>query len=81
MYGMRGPKILADSLTARHEEDTYGNSWQYHPRSDYHSKIACWGILFDLLVCSDLLRAHARLIRRHHPASDQRLLQLPAGQP
>jgi hypothetical protein len=23
--------------------------WQYHSRSDRHSKIACWGILFDLL--------------------------------
>lgn len=33
--------------------------WQYHPRSDYHSKLACWGILFDLLSCSELLRTHA----------------------
>ena len=32
--------------------------WQYHPRSDHHSKVACWGILFDLLLCSDLLREH-----------------------
>jgi hypothetical protein len=33
--------------------------WQYHPRSDRHSKIACWGILFDLLRESELIRRHA----------------------
>ncbi|HKY51050.1 MAG TPA: hypothetical protein VJP45_07325, partial [Candidatus Limnocylindria bacterium] len=33
-------------------------SWQYHSRSDRHSKIACWGILFDLLRRSALMRAH-----------------------
>lgn len=32
--------------------------WQYHPRSDHHSKVACWGILFDLLHHSKLLREH-----------------------
>lgn len=32
--------------------------WQYHSRSDRHSKIACWGVLFDLLHTSDLLRSH-----------------------
>ncbi|MFJ6856840.1 hypothetical protein [Streptomyces werraensis] len=31
---------------------------QYHPRSDRHSKVACWGIMFDLLQTSGLLRAH-----------------------
>lgn len=31
---------------------------QYHPRSDRHSKIACWGIMFDLLQTSGLLRRH-----------------------
>ncbi len=33
--------------------------WQYHPRSDHHSKIACWGVLFDLLLASERLRDHA----------------------
>ncbi len=33
--------------------------WQYHPRSDHHSKVACWGVLFDLLQHSELMRAHA----------------------
>jgi len=37
----------------------HGNSWQYHSRSDRHSKIACWALMFDLLKRSDLLRAHA----------------------
>lgn len=32
--------------------------WQYHSRSDRHSKVACWGVLFDLLQASGLLRAH-----------------------
>jgi len=33
--------------------------WQYHSRSDHHSKVACWGILFDLLNESQVLRSHA----------------------
>ncbi len=36
----------------------YGNSWQYHPRSDRHSKIACWALMFDLLWECELLRKH-----------------------
>lgn len=32
--------------------------WQYHSRSDRHSKIACWGVLFDLLQASNLLKSH-----------------------
>jgi hypothetical protein len=35
-----------------------GNAWQYHPRSDRHSKIACWALMFDLLQESELLRVH-----------------------
>ncbi|MFC7637292.1 hypothetical protein ACFQWA_14920 [Streptomyces thermogriseus] len=31
---------------------------QYHGRSDRHSQIICWGILFDLMLTSDLLRWH-----------------------
>jgi hypothetical protein len=33
--------------------------WQYHSRSDLHSKVACWSVLFDLLQQSALMRAHA----------------------
>jgi len=32
--------------------------WQYHSRSDLHSKVACWGVLFDLLQRSALLKRH-----------------------
>lgn len=32
--------------------------WQYHSRSDLHSKAACWGILVDMLQSSSLLRKH-----------------------
>lgn len=34
--------------------------WQYHSRSDNHSKVACWTLLFDLLLECDALRADAR---------------------
>jgi hypothetical protein len=34
--------------------------WQYHSRSDLHSKVACWGVLFDLLQQSRVLRHHAQ---------------------
>lgn len=34
--------------------------WQYHSRSDRHSKVACWGILFDLLQSCSLLAEHVR---------------------
>jgi len=53
-----GPEILVESLSQPGVTDQYGNRWQYHPRSDRHSKIACWGIAFDLLRTSSLLRRH-----------------------
>lgn len=31
---------------------------QYHGRSDRHGQLICWGILFDLMLTSDLLRWH-----------------------
>ncbi len=53
---MRGELIIARSLTASRIKDSHGNFWQYHPRSDRHSKIACWCVLFDLLRVCTLLR-------------------------
>ncbi len=38
--------------------DRYGHQWQYHSRSDHHSKVACWGILLDLIAHTPLLRNH-----------------------
>jgi hypothetical protein len=32
--------------------------FQYHSRSDHHSKLCCWAIAFDLLSTSSLLRKH-----------------------
>lgn len=55
---MFGPQILVRSLSGSTRTDRYGNAWQYHSRSDHHSKVACWGIMFDLLRASPLLRRH-----------------------
>src|SRR5262249_38124790 len=54
-----GLDILVRSLSVPAVKDKRGNVWQYHSRSDHHSKIACWAILFDLLRTSRLLAAHA----------------------
>lgn len=56
---MLGPTILVRSLTQATIADDYGNRWQYHSRSDRHSKVACWSILFDLLRHCRLLAKHA----------------------
>ncbi len=35
-----------------------GQAWSYDSRSDHHSKVACWGIVFDLMRSSSTLRRH-----------------------
>ena len=55
---MRGPAIITRTLSIPSVTDNAGRAWQYHSRSDQHSKIACWAILFDLLQTSSLLRTH-----------------------
>ena len=55
---MYGPGILVRTLTKPTRVDRYGNRWQYHSRSDHHSKIACWGIVFDLVQTCPLLNRH-----------------------
>lgn len=63
---MHGAEIFARSLsTAATGSSTgkpyaHGRAWQYHPRSDRHSKIACWGVLFDLLLSCRPLREHVK---------------------
>lgn len=57
---MYGPQLIARTLSFPSVNDTYGNSWQYHSRSDMHSKIACWALLFDLLQQCPLLLDHIR---------------------
>jgi len=55
---MLGPDILVRSMSLPTISGKRGNSWQYHSRSDRHSKRACWGVLLDLLIESPLLRKH-----------------------
>ena len=56
---MDGPGIIVRTLSQPAVPDKYGNLWQYHSRSDRHSKVACWAVLFDLLQESELLANHA----------------------
>lgn len=59
MYLMYGPEIVARTLSKTNVQDKFGNSWPYHPRSDHHSKLSCWVVLFDLMTECALLRTHA----------------------
>lgn len=54
-----GEQIVARTLDSAQVRDKQGRRWQYHSRSDRHSKAACWAILFDLLNNCPLLREHA----------------------
>lgn len=56
---MVGPTILARAMTTATSRGIGAHSWQYHSRSDTHSKIACWTVLFDLLIECDVLKQHA----------------------
>lgn len=61
---MFGPDILVRTLTvpstgAGGKAFQHGNAWQYHSRSDRHSKIACWGAMLDLMLHCPLLLNHA----------------------
>ena len=55
---MHGPEILVRTLSKQTRKDKRGRRWQYHPRSDHHSKVACWGVTFDLLRSCPLLVKH-----------------------
>src|SRR5947208_507241 len=57
---MNGAEILARTMSVPRVRKKGTPPWQYHPRSDHHSKVACWGVLFDLLQHSSLLRDHVR---------------------
>jgi hypothetical protein len=56
---MRGPEILARTMSVATRRGKASEAWQYHSRSDSHSKIACWTVLFDLLSECDIIRRHA----------------------
>lgn len=56
---MEGPRILAQTLSVAAPTRTQQpQMWQYHSRGARHSLTACWGVLFDLLANSALLRQH-----------------------
>lgn len=57
---MDGPAILVASLSVAQPRGRSKARWQYHSRSDLHSKVACWGVCFDLLRQSSLLRQHVQ---------------------
>ena len=50
---MKGPTILARSMSTATRRGQDAVAWQYHSRSDSHSKVACWAVLFDLLCECD----------------------------
>jgi len=53
---VNGPDILTRTMSVPVAMGKSKGMWQYHPRSDRHSKVACWGILFYLLQACPLLR-------------------------
>lgn len=54
---MSGEKIIVRTLTLASPKGKSGNH-QYHSRSDHHSKVACWAIVFDLLSSCPTLLNH-----------------------
>ena len=55
-----GPHILARTMSRPTVRGKGASAWQYHSRSDTHSKVACWTLLFDLMAQCDVLRDAAR---------------------
>ncbi len=54
---MRGPAILARTMSIPTVRGRSTRPWQYHSRSDSHSKVACWAVLFDLMRECDVFRS------------------------
>ncbi len=57
---MIGPSLLAHFLALPGLPDKHGSRWQYHSRSDRHSKVGSWGVALDLMLASTLMRKHAQ---------------------
>jgi hypothetical protein len=55
-----GPDLFARTLSMPTRTDEFGNRWQYHSRSDHHSKVACALIMLDLLENCPALATHVR---------------------
>lgn len=71
---LHGPDILIRSMSTPHPRGNEGELWQYHSRSDLHSKVACAGVFLDLMMTSALLREHVRagqvVVGVNHPMRD-----------
>ncbi|MFN4089251.1 MAG: hypothetical protein ACK4QW_09460 [Alphaproteobacteria bacterium] len=61
---MHGPYPRPHALRD-HPHGSVRHGWQYHSRSDHHSKVACWGIVFDLMRTCPLLRRHVESGKVH----------------
>lgn len=57
---MRGPEILARTMSRATRKGASARAWQYHSRSDSHSRVACWTVLFDLLIECDAMQDAVR---------------------
>lgn len=56
---MLGPQILARTMSKPTKKGKGAQAWQYHSRSDSHSKAACWTVLFDLMRECPVFLEHA----------------------
>ncbi len=55
---MLGPSLLARTISVPTGKGPSKSYWQYHSRSDNHSKVACWTVLFDMIETCDVFRKH-----------------------
>lgn len=71
---LHAPDILVRSMSIPQPRGTDGELWQYHSRSDLHSKVACCGVFLDLMATSALLREHVSdgkvVVGVNHPMLD-----------
>ena len=54
-----GPQILARTINIPTRKGKSTKKWQYHSRSDHHSKVACWCVVFDMLESCEVFRSDA----------------------
>jgi len=56
---MRGPEIMARTMSVPTARGGSTRKWEYHSRSDSHSRLACWTMVFDLMLECDVVRSAA----------------------
>lgn len=55
---MHGPDLITRAISEIRPYGARSRRWQYNSRSDVHSSISCWAVMFDLLLHCSLLRKH-----------------------